>query len=38
MSFQDKRKQVKGQSKVNDFQIYFDAKSVKLRGGKEDFN
>lgn len=38
MSFQDKRKQVKGQTKVNDFQIHFDAESLKLRGGEENFN
>lgn len=36
MSFQDRRKRIKGQTKVNDFQIYFDAES--LRGGKENFN
>lgn len=38
MSLQDKRKQIKGQTEVNDFQIYFDAESLKLRGGKENFN
>lgn len=38
MSLQDKRKQLKGQSKVNDFQIYFGAESLKLGDGKENFN
>lgn len=38
MNFQDKRKQVKGQTEVNDFQIYFGAESVKLGHGKENFN